>query len=119
MPSRIVRGNRGAVTRAGGRDTIGQNDLRLVEMQARQALGAAGLTGDVAIINQRRGAGQHLGLAKDHLRAPIRHQNRMVNRFQPSPFMLNAGKAPKAIPAGITRVLMHAMERIEGGMTQM
>lgn len=37
-------------------------------------------------------------------------QNRMVNRFQPTSFMLNAGtKMPKAIPKIINKVIFHAL----------
>lgn len=35
--------------------------------------------------------------------------NRMVNRFQPTPIMLNAGKAPRAIPPTIQKVINHAL----------
>ena len=36
-------------------------------------------------------------------------QNRVVNKFQPTPIMLNAGKAPKAVPPTINKVLTHAL----------
>lgn len=36
-------------------------------------------------------------------------QNRMVNKFQPTSIMLNAGKAPKAVPPTINKVLTHAL----------
>lgn len=36
-------------------------------------------------------------------------QNRIVNRFQPTPIMLNMGKAPKAIPPTIHKVINHAL----------
>lgn len=36
-------------------------------------------------------------------------QNRIVNRFQPTDVMLNVGKAPKAIPPVINKVLTHAL----------
>ena len=36
-------------------------------------------------------------------------QNRLVNRFQPTSIMLNVGKAPKAIPPTIAKVLSHAL----------
>ena len=36
-------------------------------------------------------------------------QNRMVNKFQPTPIMLNTGKAPKAIPPTIAKVINHAL----------
>lgn len=36
-------------------------------------------------------------------------QNRVVNRFQPSTYMLNVGKAPKAIPPTIAKVINHAL----------
>jgi hypothetical protein len=36
-------------------------------------------------------------------------QNRTVNRFQPTHFMLNTGRAPKTMPKEIARVLMHAL----------
>lgn len=36
-------------------------------------------------------------------------QNRFVNRFQPTHYMLNSGRAPKQIPKGIKRVLTHAL----------
>lgn len=35
--------------------------------------------------------------------------NRVVNRFQPSSYMLNAGKAPKVIPSTIAKVISHAL----------
>lgn len=36
-------------------------------------------------------------------------QNRMVNKFQPTSVMLNVGKAPKAVPPTINKVLTHAL----------
>ena len=36
-------------------------------------------------------------------------QNQMVNKFQPTPIMLNAGKAPKSIPPITNKVLSHAL----------
>lgn len=36
-------------------------------------------------------------------------QNRVVNRFQPSSYMLNAGKPPKSIPPTIAKVINHAL----------
>lgn len=36
-------------------------------------------------------------------------QNRIVNKFQPTPIMLNTGKAPKAMPAIINKVISHAL----------
>lgn len=36
-------------------------------------------------------------------------QNRMVNKFQPTSIMLNVGKAPKAVPPTINKVLTHAL----------
>lgn len=36
-------------------------------------------------------------------------QNRVVNKFQPTPIMLNTGKAPKAMPATINKVISHAL----------
>lgn len=36
-------------------------------------------------------------------------QNRMVNKFQPTSVMLNVGKAPKAVPPTISKVLTHAL----------
>ena len=36
-------------------------------------------------------------------------QNRVVNKFQPTAIMLNTGKAPKAIPPTIFKVLSHAL----------
>ena len=35
--------------------------------------------------------------------------NRVVIKFQPTPIMLNAGKAPKAVPPTINKVLTHAL----------
>lgn len=36
-------------------------------------------------------------------------QNRVVNKFQPTSIMLNAGKAPKTVPPTINKVLTHAL----------
>lgn len=36
-------------------------------------------------------------------------QNRIVNRFQPTEIMLSVGKAPKAVPPTINKVLTHAL----------
>ena len=36
-------------------------------------------------------------------------QNRLVNRFQPTPIMLNVGKAPKTIPPTIHKVISNAL----------
>ena len=36
-------------------------------------------------------------------------QNRVVNKFQPSQLMLNAGRAPKVVPPTIARVISHAL----------
>lgn len=45
---------------------------------------------------------------QDFVRVDV--QNRQVNKFQPTPYMLNAGaKAPKAVPKTINKVIWHAL----------
>ena len=39
----------------------------------------------------------------------VDEQNRLVNKFQPTQIMLNVGKAPKAIPPTIKKVITHAL----------
>ena len=36
-------------------------------------------------------------------------KDRIINRFQPSPIMLNAGRAPKVIPPTIRKIINHAL----------